>query len=170
MGNIVADKMIRNAGRGDDGLAKAISTNNAGNIRTSQMKETKRLRHVDDVPAGESITLVDTDKEVIIHSLVCHFSNDIIIEDSLQMWFGTGTLSQTAYSVFGPEIDDGYTTFIIPSYCIYDSLLETLVNEPGKRIVQLKNELHVKGLRIDLTNRGDTPNKMKFLCIYSEVE
>lgn len=162
--------MIRNAGRGDDGLAKPISTNNAGNIRTSQIKETKRLRHIDDVPSGETITLVDTDKEVIIHSLVCHFSNDIIIEESLQMWFGTGTTSQTAYSIFAPEIERGHSSYIIPSYCIYDGLLETLVNEPGKRIVQLKNELHVKGLKIGLTNRGDNPNKMKLMCVYSEVE
>lgn len=166
----MADKMIRNAGRGDDGLAKAISTNNAGNIRTSKIKETKRIRHSGELSSGETITLIDTDKEVIIHSLVCHFTNDIIIQESLQLFFGTGTSSQNAYTVLTSNITGNYSAYIIPSYCIYDPLLETLVNEEDMRIVSLRNELQVKGLKIDLHNRGSDPNKMKFLCIYSEVE
>ena len=162
--------MMRNAGRGDDGLAKAISTNNSGNIRTSKIKETKRLRFVDDLQPSETVTLLDTDKEVIIHSLVCHYTNDSLGQETFSMWFGSGTLAQTSYSVLRPEIDEDYSNFITPSYCVYDQLLETLVNEPGTRIVRLRNELHVKRLRIDLTNRGLNPNKIKFSAIYSEVE
>ena len=62
----MADKMIRNAGRGDDGLAKAIRTSNNGNVRTSKIMDTKRLRHSGNLAAGETITLIDTDKEVVV--------------------------------------------------------------------------------------------------------
>lgn len=164
------DKMMRNAGRGDDGLAKAIRTSNNGNVRTSKIMNTKRLRHSGDLAGGETITLIDTEKEVVIHSLECHFTNDNISQDTLQVWFGTGTLSQRAYTVLSPEITGSYSSFIIPAFCVYDPLLETLVNEPGMRIVVSKNELQVKGFRVDLQNRGTSPNKMKFVCLYSEVE
>ena len=159
--------MIRNAGRGDDGLAKPISTNNSGNIRTSKIKETKRARYMDDIPSGETITLVDTDKEVIVHSLICRFTNDSISQEFFQVNIGNGPASLTSYSVFR---GGGFSTFIVPSDCVYDSLFETLVNEPGERVVQLKNELHVKGLKISLRNRGNNPNRLRILCFYSEVE
>lgn len=162
--------MIRNAGRGDDGLAKPISTNNSGNIRTSKIKETKRVRYIDDIPSGETITLVDTEKEVIVHSLICEFTNDHTSQESLQVNIGNGTLAQTAYTVIFADGFSGHSSYITPSYCVYDSLFETLVNEPGKRIVRLKNELHVKRLRISLSNRGNNPNRMEFQCFYSEVE
>ena len=164
----MADKMIKNAGRGDDGLAKAIRTNNSGNIRTSKIKETKRARYVDDIPSGETITLVDTKKEVIVHSLICEFTNDSTNQESFLVNIGNGSASLTSYSVFVEN--SSHSTFITPSHCVYDPLFETLVNEPGRRIVQLKNELQVKGLKISLRNRGKNPNAMKFLCFYSEVE
>lgn len=163
----MSEQFMRIGGRGTDGLAKPIATTNNGIVRTSEINATKRFRHMTLQP-GETVEVVNTDKEVILQSLYVKTAEDSLSKDSFTIGFGIS--GDSLYTV--PYYEGStFTHFITPSGCIYDNVFETVVNETGNRIIHLKKEIRTKGLAIKLVNR-DNQNSFPTTIygIYSEVE
>lgn len=135
-------------------------------VYANPIKATKRIRHTESLAPDSRVTVLETDKEVILHALMFRFTHDDQYQDSFQIRLGPALYTPIQRSDFGK-----YTSFITPKHCLYDPIFETLVNEPGTRIVVLRKELRVKGVTLTLVNRN-TENSIphEFIGLYSEVE
>lgn len=72
----MADKMMRMAGRGDDGLAKALSTDNSGRLNTN----TNAVRNL--TPVGVSLSTAQTEWESTYFSADEYLSATIMVQMS----------------------------------------------------------------------------------------
>lgn len=135
-------------------------------LPVKKIKKTNRALSIRNIEPGETFELINTNKEIIIHSLVAYFTHDDINRDSIMVKFGG-----VDYVTLAPVSLQPSSAFLTPSGLIYDGVFEVLSNEPGNRVARLRSPIRTKGFRLTLRNRSDEfAYPLKVNVVYSEVE
>lgn len=146
----MADRMMRMAGRGDDGTSKAIRTFNDGTLKLKNVNNYRIMTasNIDALNPGDQITLIDVDYPVIIDDLdwLARNETDAKIEiDSLVTFNGNGT--SPLYQLSPKEL--------LLSKSIYFNIVQydtTATPDPKFRFQNKKELYFPEGLKITLLN------------------
>lgn len=107
----MADEMLRIAGRGDDGTAKAVKTDNNGNIGVVPVK-----RSVDVIDLASSISLRDTNPLYYLVDVSAYRDFEFYITSTLDQDMYIGAIDKDNFEPFNFSTDEGvrvrYSPFI----------------------------------------------------------
>lgn len=155
-------------GRGPDGKAKIINVDENGNVKvqlSGTIVDTKRVFYNEAMPAGTRITLLETNKEVIIHTMGCKLV-DIYSPSSV---FAMDLLIGAAREPYMFMGQDAYRSRITGHTAKFDP--NWYVDEENNMIFYRPiSVVPFKGVVVRLYNYAGGSQAQEAFIVYSEVE
>ena len=164
-----ASKMMRIAGRGIDGTAKPIRTDNSGNmgtIYTGGLSATRTTHRINGLSGGTEEEFLVVQQEAIIHNLQFFFDReDLGVRAYLDVWNGQNLADGTHFRPYTFLTSPSSATGVItPGNMLYNNLFVE-----NNNVIYLVQPLHLKGFRIRLRNNLSDQVNLGCNILWSEV-
>lgn len=175
----MSNKLLKIGAVGDDGNAKPIKTNNAGELKIARNKEVTRLLNERysfnyDSIEGDYLTALNTiGVKTRIDKLRVTFSEDISSLFIAFRFMEEGVIKtyqlQNPLAQEGQRLDRIYPSNVDNMYG--DSLFEVVVNNEDAHIIEMKTPITFnEGFIINLANTSNIDKEISVNMVYTEVK